>query len=406
MTIFKRILLFLIAAWMTGCHSWLAEERPDPVLLISIDGFKPAYLDRMETPHLDQLAASGVMAEALIPVFPTKTFPTHYSMVTGLYPEQTGVISNTMADPDLEERFRLSNQAAITDGRWYGGEPIWVTAEKQGRRSATLFWPGSEAEINGIRPDRWMPYDGGLSYTARVDSVVAWLDEPDESRPDLLTLYFHSVDSRAHRYGTDSDEVRQAVEDVDSQIGYLIHRLQEIGRWPDINLLITSDHGMVDLSEERVVFLDDIIDLKSVDVIDWTPVAMIQPKEGMADEVYQQLKAAEMHYQVYRKAEIPERFRLRNHQRTPEIVVLADLGYTLTSHSYYSWRGIMGAAHGYDNRHPEMHGIFLATGPAFRSGYQFGRLESIHLYALMCRLLRVEPAPNEGSFEAVQPLLQ
>jgi len=401
----RKVALVLTALALSACQLY-ESNQPLPLLLISIDGFKPVYLETFDTPNLDRIADAGVLSESLKPVFPTKTFPTHYSMVTGLYPENTGVISNTMFDSLLGERFSLGNQDAVSDGRWYGGEPIWVTAEKQDRPTATLFWPGSEAEINGVRPTRWLPYDGRISHAARVDSIVTWLQDPGSTRPVFLTLYFSSVDSRGHRYGPGSEPVRQAVEEVDARIGDLLDELERIGLWPDINVMITSDHGMTELSRDRVIFLDELISLDDVRVHDWTPVAMLEPRQGRSENVFQALREQENHYRVYRKQELPDRFRLRNHHRVPEILVIADPGYTITSRPFFESRGVMAGGHGYDNEHPDMQGFFLAAGPSFRRGSMIGPVDSIHLYELMCHLLRVEPAPNQGTLDSLRHVLR
>ncbi|PWN05588.1 ectonucleotide pyrophosphatase/phosphodiesterase [Rhodohalobacter mucosus] len=376
------------------------------VLLISIDGFMPDYFTDFDTPALDRLASSGVLADHMIPVFPTKTFPNHYSIVTGLYTENTGVIANNMYDPVMDARFSLGNRDAVSNGEWYGGEPIWVTAETQGVSTATMFWPGSEAEINGVRPTRWMPYDDDMPYKARVDTIVSWLQVDDDTEPRFLTLYFSKVDSYGHRYGTESDSVRAAVREVDGHIGYLLDEIERIGADDELNIIITSDHGMADLSSDRVIVLDDIIDMDKVNVIDWTPVAMIQPLEGEKENVYQQLKEAENNYSVYKKEEIPAVYHIKNSIRVPEIMMIADVGYTITTNEYMVTRDITGATHGYDHRAPEMRSFFLAFGPALRQGFVSGPFQSIHLYDMMAHLLDVNPAPNDGSLDSLRHVLR
>jgi len=376
------------------------------VLLISIDGFMPDYFTNFDTPALDHLASSGVLADHMIPVFPTKTFPNHYSIVTGLYTENTGIIANNMYDPVMDARFSLGNRDAVSNGEWYGGEPIWVTAENQGVPTATMFWPGSEANIKGVRPTRWMPYDDDMPYTARVDTILSWLQIDDNTEPQFLTLYFSKVDSYGHRYGTQSDSVRSAVEEVDGHIGTLLDEIERIGASEEVNIMITSDHGMADTSSERVILLDEIIPMEDVTVIDWNPVAMIQPGNGKKEEVYQLLKAAEENYRVYRKEDIPEEFHFKNNLRVPEIIVIADVGYSITNTDYLEGREITGAAHGYDHRAPEMRSFFVASGPAFQRGLASGSFGSIHLYELMAHILDVEPAPNDGSLDSIRHVLQ
>lgn len=391
----------------TNPKEYTSDEKRNAVILVSIDGFRPDYMGRVDTPTLDRLFGNGVLAEGMIPVFPTKTFPNHYSLVTGLYTENTGVISNSMYSERMDRSFSLGNRSAVSDGRWYGGEPIWVTAEKQGVRTATMFWPGSEAEIKGIRPTRWFQYDGSLDYKARVDSAITWLSLTDETRPDFITLYFSTVDTYGHNYGPESDSVNASIKMIDGILGYLVDELDRNGFLETTNLMLTSDHGMYPLSREKVIFLDDIISLGEVTVVDWTPVAMLRVAEENVEIVYSQLKAAESDhaFQVYLKQDVPDRFRFKNHYRVPEIIIIADLGYSITSRDFFERRGLIAGTHGWDNLLPEMHAFFLASGPDFANGLTTPPFEMVHLYELMCEILKLTPAPNDGNLDAVRHLL-
>ncbi|AXJ02383.1 putative pyrophosphatase or phosphodiesterase, AlkP superfamily [Cyclonatronum proteinivorum] len=403
----KRKLLLLSAlmlTWvLTGCNE--KETEPNTLLLVSIDGLKPSYLERTHTPTLDSLITKGVLAESMIPVFPTSTFPNHYSLVTGLYTENTGVISNTMFDEEIGRFFRLSDRSAVGDGRWYGGEPLWVTAEKQNTRTATMFWPGSEAEIKGIRPTRWSVFDNSVTYEMRADSVLTWLALEDETRPDFITLYFSRVDSRGHSHGPYHEETMEALTYVDGILNTIMNGIRGIGLEDQVNILITSDHGMIDLSEDRLVFLDDIIDLDTVNVINWSPVVMLQPTEGNTELVYNQLKAAEDNFRVFMREDLPERWRFGGHHRVPDVVAVADLGWTITSRSFFERRGILAGTHGFDNAYPDMHAFFLASGPDFHEGKVIEPFSVVHIYELMAHLLNLEPAENDGDLSVLLPIV-
>ncbi|MCI0708394.1 MAG: alkaline phosphatase family protein [Ignavibacteriae bacterium] len=364
-------------------------------------------MEQHPTPNLHRLMQDGVLAEGMTPVFPSKTFPNHYSLVTGLYTENTGVIANNMYDPKSKEWFSLGNREAVMNANWYGGEPIWVTAEKQGVKAATMFWPGSEAPIKAVYATRWMPYDGNLPYSARVDSVIAWLSVQDTTRPDFLTLYFSGVDDYGHRYGPENkDSMAVAVGLVDSMIGYLLSELERVGWLGNINILVTSDHGMAQLSNERVILLDSIIDMDDVRMVDWNPVAMMYAKEGKLDAVYNALKKSESHYTVYKKEEIPEIYHVKNNDRVPDIMMVADVGYAITTKKMFDERGVGGGTHGYDNRSKEMQALFLAYGPAFKQGERIPTFQNIHVYELMCSLLGLKPAPNDGHPDSLRHVLR
>lgn len=398
--------LFLITLVLAATFEVRATDHPIPLIVVSIDGVRPDYLERFETPNIDWVIANGVTSTHVYSIFPSITFPSHYSIATGLYVENTGIVANNMYDSKMDARFSLGNRSAITNPDWYGGEPIWVTAEKQGLRTGTVFWPGSEAAIKGVHATHWLEYDNSISHDARIDTLVAWFTHPDHERPlSFATLYLSQVDSYGHRYGPDSDSIGVAMREADRVVGRLIEKLGEAGVYPDINIIILSDHGMAATSPERAIILDEIVDSDWYDVYNWNPIGMIQPKEGKLDLVYEALKANEENYTVYKKEDIPDRFRARDHHRIPDIMIVADPEYVITSRSFFENRGVLAGTHGYDPKHPTMHAIFAAHGPGFRSGRTVEPFELVHLYELMCRLLGINPAPNDGDPELLVPAL-
>ena len=382
-----------------GAQAERAEAAP-ALILVSIDGFRWDYLDRdVDAPTLRWIAG-GVRVERLVPVFPTKTFPNHYSVVTGLHPESHGIVSNTMRDPERMEggepaRFSLSNRAALADGRWWQGEPIWVTAERQGLGSATVFWPGSEAEIGGVRPSRWLPFDGDLANAARVDQALDWLDTPDA--PGLVTLYFEAVDTAGHRFGPDAPEVDQAIADVDHALARLVDGLRERGRLGATDIVVVSDHGMVAVSPDRVVVIDDAVDLE-LDDVDWGETVGVWPGPGRDPDAIVRRLSALPHLTAYRKADVPARLHYSRSPRIPPIVVLADEGWMASSRAYVARNPArpMGGGHGWDNRFESMHGLFVARGPRFRTGLETGPIQAVDVYGVLARALNLDPAPNEG----------
>ena len=413
----KRLLVTLTITLLTivGCHQEqyqpaagpLANERK-PLLLVSFDGFHPSYLDKVPTPHFDSLAAQGVLSEGLIPIFPTKTFPNHYAIVTGLYPENSGFVGNTMYDPKWDEWYRIRDREAVESGKWYGGEPIWNTLEKQGLRTGTMFWVGSEADIQDRRPSYWKTYDESMSEKARIDTVVKWMSYPDERAVDFATLYFEHVDSRGHNYGTDSEELKAAIRQADKQVGYLKKRLQEERLWEQMNVIILSDHGMVNLSADKTIELNRLVNMQDIKRTIWGPLTMIQPKEGKVDKVYRALKEKEKHYRVYKKEDLPERYHLKDHRRVSDILMIADLGYVIleTKDKEPFLESLPQATHGYDNQEKAMRALFLARGPAFKKGKNVPPFQNIHIYELLNHLMESEPAPNDGSLDSVRVLLQ
>lgn len=385
------------------------SETP-PLLLISLDGVRHDYLEKADLPALSRLVTGGLRADSLQQIFPTKTFTTHYSMATGLYADGTGVVANNMWDPNRRSNFSLGNREAIGDGYWYGGEPIWNTLEKAGKKSATYFWPGSEAEIDGIRPSIWMPFDGDTPHDTRIKQVLAWLDQPGDERPDFLTLYFSLIDSAGHDYGPDHPEVIAALKEVDRALGLLIVGLEERGLFNKMHILVTSDHGMEAINAQRYILLDELIDLNKIMVSDWGPAAQIWvTDDGLsADAIFAALNNAHPNLRVWKKADIPPRYHFSKHKRVPDLVAESDLGWMVSSTSVYNRqaeRGRPNGMHGWDPAWHSMHGIFIAHGPAFAAGGNIPAVRGIDLYSLIAELLHIKPADNDGNLNAFAPIL-
>lgn len=374
------------------------------MVLVSLDGFRWDYLDRAVAPNLQRLAMRGVRAQWMTASFPTKTFPNHYTMVTGLHPGNHGIVANNIRD-SLLGSFRLSDTVAQRDARWWGGEPIWRTAQRQGKRAASYYWPGSEAAIGGAHPWRWMPFDDDAPNAPRVDSVLTWLSLPKGQAPSVVTLYYSDVDHAGHTFGPEAPQTDSAIARVDSMIGRLMDGLAARGLSESVNVIVVSDHGMIETPKERVIVLDDYINLDDVDVVDWTPVGAVSPKPGKEAAVYAALVKAHPQLKVYRKGEVPARFHFNTHPRITSLVLVAEPGWSITSKSRAAtWRG--GASHGWDPEARGMGALFVAAGPAFRQGVAVAPFRNIHLYELMAHLIGVKPAPNDGSLDSVRTLLR
>lgn len=385
------------------------------VLLISLDGFRWDYADRPGAVRLRELAARGVRAERLVPVFPSKTFPNHFSIVTGLRPEQHGIVANAIKDPALGI-FRTTDSLAQQDARWWGGEPIWATAERQGRRAASLHWPGSEAPIGGRTQTWWSRYQHDLPRAERVRHVLDWLALPADSAPALITAYFPDLDDAGHADGPDSPRVDSVIAKADSAIGAIVDGIARLGLAEVVNIIIVADHGMSQTSRDRVIVLDDFVDVSTIDVVDWTPVAAIAPRAGDEERVYQALHGKHPRLQVYRKGEVPARWHFNDHPRITPIVAVADDGWIIASRAQLTrWLATdsagpdmtgIGGAHGYDPALPSMGATFIAAGPGIARGVRVGALGNIHVYPLMAHLLGVRPAPNSGSIDSVRRVLR
>ncbi|MEO9111100.1 MAG: nucleotide pyrophosphatase/phosphodiesterase family protein [Lacunisphaera sp.] len=400
------LLLFLLVARPASA----ASTASGPLILISIDGFRWDYLTKYPTPTLSKLAADGVHAKRLISSFPTKTFPNHYTIVTGLRPEHHGIVSNYFYDPALKAAFNKGQPADNADPRWWSeGEPIWITAEKQDLRTACFFWPGSQASVQGLRPTYYESYHGKINSNDNVDALLKQLDQPAAIRPKFCALYFDVVDRMGHKFGPDAPETGAAVQEVDTAIARLLDGLAKRGLRETTNFVIVSDHGMTPVSPQRVIFLEDMMPLSTVQVESYGPNGGVRPKTGTAAELVASIRAKHLpHLQVYLREKVPAHFHYRDNPRIPPVVLIADEGWNIETKA--GWPALAArydrGSHGYDPALSDMGALFIADGPAFNPHVKISKVENIHLYNLLCAVLGLKPAPNDGDQRLVREALK
>lgn len=409
------LVLLLFLALAGAGHTFQNREnavdlRPTSIL-ISFDGWRWDYHTKAPAPNLRSLMARGVRAENLIPSFPPKTYPNHYTIVTGLYPGHHGIVANTIKDPGTGRTFAMTEPEEVRDPMWWGGEPIWVTVQRQGQVAASMFWPGSEAPIGGELPRYWKAYDASYPPNDRVDQVLQWLDLPAAERPTFVTLYFSDTDRAGHDDGPDSPAVRDAIMRVDGYLGRLMRGLERRALTDRVNIVVVSDHGMAPVSSDRVVVLDDYISLDDVEIVDINPTLGIFPRPGKDDTVFRALVNAHPRLKVYRRGTTPEPWHYRDHPRIPPIVGVVDEGWQVLGRTTVA--GMLarrvrpvGGQHGYDPAAMSMRGVFVAAGPAFRRGVTVPAFENVHVYNALAQALGVTPARNDGDPAIARALLR
>jgi predicted AlkP superfamily pyrophosphatase or phosphodiesterase len=377
-----------------------------PLILISIDGYRTDYLQRGFNPVIAALASDGVRAKAMRPAYPSITFPNHYTLVTGLYPDHHGVISNTMEDPAItpDSRFTLGDFTAVSDARWWDeATPIWVTAKQQGLHTATLFWPGSEAPIHGVRPDFWAHYDAAMTPDQRVDMVLDWLDLPVDKRPAFITLYFDQVDHQGHEHGPDSAEVDTALRQTDEAIGRLEAGLKARGLFDKANLVIVADHGMAATSAQRRIYLDDLTDVKHLHVVDTGALGELSADTRAASAA---VIGVHPHMTCWAKADIPARLHYGANRRIQPIVCMPQVGWMVTTREDAAkQKDTLQGEHGYDPAASQMSALFVAHGPAFRHHWVEEGFDNVDVYPLLARVLGIKPEPNDGHLAEVVDML-
>ncbi|MFC5740990.1 ectonucleotide pyrophosphatase/phosphodiesterase [Dyella tabacisoli] len=418
-----RLLFCVLAAFSAGCatqHSsppapiTVIAPAPTPLLLISIDGYRADYIERGLSPTLAMLAKNGVQAASMQPSFPSLTFPNHYSIVTGLRPDHHGIVNNTMIDAELG-KFSLSNRAAVSDGHWWSeGTPLWETVSRHGLKSATMFWPGSEADIHGMHPDYWKPYDGKVTAAQRVDQVLAWLDLPAGERPTFLTLYFDAVDHAGHDFAPDTPQVDQALRETDAALALLVQGLQQRQLFDRINMIVLADHGMASVPAKNSIRLDKLVPLNQVESVSMGVLAGFNPKSNDAlslqhfAKITAKLEKPQKHMQCWDKSRVPARLVYGSNPRVPQLLCLADVGWRISTTDYLAThKGKLSLGeHGYDNADPRMQAVFIAHGPAFLEGIHVDAFPNVDVYPLMTHLLGLPAASNDGDYEAVKGMLK
>ncbi|PKL84105.1 MAG: alkaline phosphatase family protein [Ignavibacteriae bacterium HGW-Ignavibacteriae-3] len=398
----KTLLMFSLIFALTAT----LNAGPKPyVILVSFDAFRWDYLNRGITPNLEKIRENGVSAISLRPSFPSKTFPNHLSIVTGMYPAHHGIIANSFQDPFTKKIYRLSDTNAVRNGRWYLGEPFWETAERQGVISASYFWPGSEISIPYRRPTYNQAYEHARPYETRIDGVIEWLNLPYEKRPHFITLYFSETDDEGHPFGPDSPEVNEAIKRLDYLTGYLFNKLNETQIRDSVDVIFVSDHGMTKIDKERRINIENIIRDEKCRLAESGPFMFIEPEKSKLETVYNILKKNEDHYKVYYKKDIPEYYHFNDHPFITSIVVIADLGWSVITNRKSEWDAL--GDHGFDNHQIDMHGIFLAAGPHFRKNYRTGTLWNIDIYPLLCKIFDIYPRTNiDGNLDRIEFILK
>jgi predicted AlkP superfamily pyrophosphatase or phosphodiesterase len=381
-------------------------------IVVSLDAFRHDYLERYHPRSLESLAERGIVARALIPPFPSKTFPSHYTIATGLYPGPHGILSNTFYDPAFDRWFRVKDTTTVRDGRWYGGVPIWVAAEREGVRTSVFFWPGSEGVVHGGRPSAWWSYRASVPDSERVDASIAQLRLPPARRPHLLMLYLTDVDDTTHRYGPETPRTAVAVAALDRAVSRLLDSLKRLPIRDSVNVVVVSDHGMQESPQEKMLALRPILSAASIDtggvqMGDNGPTMSLWfgGDSTVSRRAVAALNAGLPHARAYARGDTPARWHLANNARGGDVIVVAEPGYVVARST--SDRVVDRGTHGWDPIDPAMHGIFIAAGPQIAPAGTIAAFENVHVYSFLASLLRLRDAPRgDGDANVLAPYLR
>ncbi|PZX51430.1 alkaline phosphatase family protein [Algoriphagus chordae] len=410
---FSSLLLLAVLAFPSLAFS---QEKKEPiVILISLDGFRYDYVERFKPENLSRFIAEGVEAESMMPSFPSKTFPNHYTIATGLKPEHHGLVGNSFYDPEKDLTYAIGKTEIVQDGTWYGGTPLWVLAEQNDMVAASYFFVGSEADVQGIRPSYYHDYDGKVSNLTRVTEVFKWLELPAEERPRLITMYFSDMDDTGHRYGPSNDEkLSETLTRLDHELGALFEGLKSYDL--DINVIIVSDHGMMDIKPDQYLNLTDLTKGIPARIVNNGALAHLYLEDPTdKEQVIKTLEKSDLPIHITDVDDKENYQDLMYKDRIGDILIIPDRDY------YLAWETTitrmkdnmhrldtdMFGEHGFSPAYKDMHAIFYANGPAFKSGLEIETFQNIHVYPLICRILGLPVPENiDGKLEVLAPILK
>jgi predicted AlkP superfamily pyrophosphatase or phosphodiesterase len=411
----KRSFLVFVVLLFVWTATFSQEKEPI-LILISLDGFRHDYVERFQPENLSRFIAEGTAAKGLIPSFPTKTFPNHYTIATGMLPEHHGLVDNAFYEPAKDQVYTMGNREIVQDGYWYGGTPIWVLAEQQGIKAASYFFVGTEAPIQGVRPSYYYDYDGGVPNLTRIAKVFDWLRLPEVDRPRLITLYFSDMDDTGHRYGPNNDvELKKTLDRLDHELGALFEGLESFDL--PIHLVLVSDHGMLEVKQENLILLEDLLEGINGRIVNNGALAHLHlenPKEK--EQVIQLLLSRNPNLTIDDLSTTENYSDLTAFpQRKGDLLILPKEGYYLTDVKgkvrYQNNAARFGTQvfgeHGFTPRNEDMQGIFYAKGPQIKEGLEIEPFQNIHIYPLLCRILNLPiPANVDGKEAVLAPILK
>lgn len=412
---FELIILLLVVTFVS--YAKVIEQSDDKpyVILVSFDGFRHDYVQKFNAPNFQSFIKEGAASESLIPSFPSKTFPNHYSIVTGLYPGNHGLVDNSFYDRNLDLSYSIGNRKVVEDAQFYGGTPLWQLVQANNLKSASYFWVGSEAPIKGSYPDYYHIYDGAIPNETRIEAAMDWLEMPAEQRPQFISLYFSLVDDAGHRYGPNAPETNEAVLEADRLLGLLMEGIAK--RSLDINVILVSDHGMNEITPEKENYitydeLQEGLDRPAYNFVSNGAHAHFYVKDpAQTQTIYEHLKSREDHFTTYLRKEFPKHWHYNNEVRTGDIIITLDKGHYLSSQarvdSYVKDKIIRGE-HGFDPLNTkDMHGIFYAKGPQIKEGAEIGSFDNVHIYPFVARLLGITEWPAiDGDLNVLKSIIK
>lgn len=390
---------------ISGRENSLEQQAKPYVILISADGYRHDLTDKYDAAFLKKISIENVSAVFMKPSFPSLTFPNHYSIITGLYPSHHGIVANSFYDRNRKEMYKLGNKKAVEDSSWYGGEPLWVLAEKQKMLSASFYWVGSESHIDGVDPTYYFRYNEAIAVDRRLEILKDWLQLPASKRPHMITFYFPEVDHAEHRYGTNSDQTKEAVQFIDHSMQKMNDMCAELNL--PVNFIFLSDHGMINTDTANPIWISKLVDTtRFISVGGGTLINLYAKDKKDIEPAYKKLKSEAKNFDVYLSTKMPRRFHYR--KKDDRFNRIGDIILAPKAPNIFTFNGRTSLGeHGYDNSLPEMQATFYAWGPAFKKAYEIGGFENINVYPLIAHILGLKIDQKiDGKFKVLRKILK
>ncbi len=413
---FELIVLIIVIGFVSIAKSKELNQTPY-VILISFDGFRHDYVQKYETPNFDQFIKNGVASMAMIPSYPSKTFPNHYSIVTGMYPDHHGLVDNSFYDAELDLRYSISNRKVVENPAFYGGLPLWQLVQKNDMKSASYFWVGSEAPVAGSYPDYYKIYDGKIPNEDRIEQVIDWLKLEQDDRPNFISLYFSLVDDAGHASGPHGEETSKAVREADRLLGLLMSQLRNVDL--PVNVVLTSDHGMNEITPKAENYIEfnrlrnGLDREKAIAVNNGAHVQFYLKDSTYKGELLSYLANFEKsgNYEIFEKKDIPQDLNYGTHSRIGDVFIKMKPGHYISSAGRINNAILKAAYRGEHGFSPldtdDMGAIFYANGPDFKRGATIDKFQNIHVYPLIARILGIKELPDiDGRLEVLEPTLR
>ena len=414
MSYFYKKPLTLLFFLLTGFFTIAQTTQVPYVVMVSFDGFRYDYVEKYAPKNIRKFIKKGAAATKMLPSFPSKTFPNHYTLVTGLYPVHHGLVDNTFYDPGRDTFYSIRQRDKVEDPYYYGGLPIWQLVQQNGMKSASYFWVGSETAIGGKYPDYYHRFDDTVPHKQRIQAVFDWLNLPEAERPHLMTVYFSMVDTKGHEYGPNAPQTRDAVMEADSLVGMLMKGLKNINL--PVNVILTADHGMYEMQNEpdKFIYSEDLLaGLNKEDFIfvnNGTHANIFLKNKSKEEEIFRAITDKEANFKIYKKAEIPEKLHFSDHPRIGDLFFIASPGYSFYSRETMAkkpeTRKVWGV-HGFDPYiTPEMGAIFYAKGPNIKKKARIPEFQNIHVYPFVATLLGINPPKTDGDAKVLEWIIK